>query len=339
MEKLKKPWYEFPQQKEFVLRSSREAPRSFLYNLWIPKLLLGKAAIGFLSIYLKEQLTEEERKVLIIVDANLETLGTRVERSLSARGFNCKIWNGVLPEVPLETINNAVKICEEFNPRVLIAVGGGSTLDTAKLVFLMYEQPNIDYYNLIPINALGLRKKIKHLIAIPTTSGTGAEATFASMIMDTTQKPPKKVYISTMEILPDIAILSTEFVENMPSKLTAWTGIDAIVHAMSAYFSSCHNTLSDLISLDAIRLILKYLPRAYKRGRDTEAREKMQIAAFLSGVAICNSGVAMEHSLGHSLGSVFEMHPMYFNSYLKIRIDISPSPSYLESTQRINQRR
>ncbi|MHA1150463.1 MAG: iron-containing alcohol dehydrogenase [Promethearchaeota archaeon] len=303
-----RPWYELPKNKEFVMRTSREAPRAFLWNLWTPKVMVGKAAIGFVSYYLLEMFPEEERKVLIISDPFLEKSAIRVQKSLNSRGFKTKIWTGVEPEVPFYTVKEGVKVCEEFQPRIMFAVGGGSALDTAKMVLLLYEQPDVDFYSLIPLNFLGLRKKIKILIAIPTTSGTGSEATFGSMVKDTNQTPPKKVNISIMELMPDIAILSTEFVEKMPPKLTAGTGIDALVHAFSAYICSCHNILTDLFTLDAIRLIIKYLPRAYKRGKDLEAREQMQIAAFLSGLGISNAGVSLEHSLGHSFGSVFPLH-------------------------------
>jgi alcohol dehydrogenase class IV len=308
MEKSRKSWYETDYYKDFVKRTSREAPRSFLWNLWTPRVMVGKASVGFLSTFLVEQFEEDERRVLIIVDPYLEKSGIRVQKSLNARGFECKIWKGVQPEVPFETIKDAVRICNDFKPKILFAVGGGSTLDTAKLTFLFYEKPDIDYYNLIPITPLGLRKKIKFLIAIPTTSGTGSEATFGSVVIDTTLTPPKKIGIASMELLPDVVVLSTEFVEKMPPKLTAGTGADALAHAISAYLSSCHNTISDLLSLDAIRLILEFLPRAYKRGNDLEARERMQIAAFIAGLSIGNSGVTIDHSLGHSLGSLFPVH-------------------------------
>ncbi|MHA1272575.1 MAG: iron-containing alcohol dehydrogenase [Promethearchaeota archaeon] len=304
-----RPWYELPQNKEFIMRTSREAPRAFLWNLWAPKVMVGKAAIGFSALYILQMLKDEPKKrALIITDPFLEKYAIRVQKSLKARGIECEIWKGVEPEAPIDSIKKGVKVCEHFKPQVLFAVGGGSVLDTAKMVLLLYENPDIDLYNLIPLNFIGLRNKIKIFIAIPTTSGTGSEATFGSVIKDTSQEPPKKINISIMELIPDIAILSTEFVEKLPQKLTAGTGIDALVHAISAYLCNCHNTLTDLFTLDAIRLILKYLPRTYKRGADLEAREKMQIAAFLSGVCISNSGISMDHSLAHSFGSLFPVH-------------------------------
>jgi len=339
LKKSKKSWYELPHNKEFVMRSSREAPRAFLWNLWTPKVMVGKAAVGFLSIFLLEQFKEEERRVLIIVDPYLEKSGIRVQRSFKSRGFECKIWTKILPEVPLETIQEGIKVCEEFDPKILIVVGGGSAIDTAKMVFLLYERPDIDIYNLIPIDALGIRKKIKCFIAIPTTSGTGSEATFGSMVKDMTQTPPKKINISSMEIVPDIAILSAEFVKNMPPRLTAGTGIDALTHAMGGYLSACHNTLSDILSLDSIQLILGYLQRAYKRGNDLEARERMQVAAFLGGLCISNAGVSLEHSLGHSLGNVYPIHHGIavgiFNSYA-IQYTAKVSDRYLDFAKFFN---
>jgi len=304
----RRSWYESDYYKDFVKRTSREAPRSFLWNLWTPKVMVGKASVGFLSNYLLEQVEEDERRVLIIVDPYLEKSGIRVQGSLESRGFECKIWTGVQPEVPFETIQDGVRVCNEFKPKILFAIGGGSTLDTAKLVFLFYEKPDIDYYNIIPITPLGLRKKIKSLIAIPTTSGTGSEATFGAVVIDSTQTPPKKIGIAAMELIPDVVVLATEFVEKMPPKLTAGTGADALAHAISGYLCSCHNTISDLLSLDAISLILEFLPRAYKRGNDIEARERMQIAAFLAGLSISNSGVTIDHSLGHAFGGLFSVH-------------------------------
>ena len=137
---------------------------------------------------------------------------------------------------------------------------------------------------------------------------SGSEATFGAVVIDSTQTPPKKIGIAAMELIPDVVVLSTEFVEKMPPKLTAGTGADALAHAISAYLCSCHNTISDLLSLAAIKMILEFLPRAYKRGNDLEAREKMQIAAFIAGLSISNSGVTIDHSLGHSFGGSFLVH-------------------------------
>ena len=149
--------------KDFVKKSSREAIRNFQWSLWTPKVMMGKASVGFLATSLKEQVGEDEKRVLIVVDPYLEKSAIRVQRSLDARGFECKIWKGVKPEVPFETIQEGVQVCIEFKPKILFAVGGGSTLDTAKLVFLFYEKPDIDYYNLIPLTPLGLTLVIHKL--------------------------------------------------------------------------------------------------------------------------------------------------------------------------------
>ncbi len=322
--------------KERIIRATREAPRSYISNFWVPKVFMGKANLDMLSIYLFKQFKEEERNVLIIVDSNLEKYAIRVSEYLNKRGFKCQIWKGVVPEVPFDTVKQGLNICNELNPQVLIAIGGGSAIDTAKLIFLLHEQPDINLYNIMPQFFFGLRKKIKTFIAIPTTSGTGSEATYSLMFKDTSKTPPKKINITSIEILPDVVILSYEFVKNLPPYLTAGTGIDALVHAISAYLSPCYNTLSDYTSLEALRLVLKFLLRAYKRGNDTEAREKMQMAAFLAGLAMITSGVALEHSMGHSLGNLYPIHHGVavgiFTSYI-IQFFAQNSSRYIDIAQ------
>jgi alcohol dehydrogenase class IV len=303
----KKSWYQT--NTDMVLKTTREAFRGFIANFWVPKLMVGKASITFLARYLIGQFPKEsDRKTLIMVDKNLEKHANRIAASLGRRGFECQIWNGVEPEVPLYAVKTALKVCNSFKPQILIAIGGGSAIDTAKMVFLMYEKPDLDFYSMLPFDSLGLRMKIKQFIAIPTTSGTGSEATYGSMIKDTSQNPPRKIHVTNLELLPDIAIHSFEFVKDMPAPLTAGTGVDALVHAISSMLCSCHNTLGDTVCLEAIRLILKFLPRAYRHSNDLEARTQMQYAAYLAGLAVTNIGISLDHSLGHALGDLFEVH-------------------------------
>ena len=119
----KKSWYESDYYKDFVKRTSREAPRNFLWNLWTPRVMLGKASVGFLSTFLLEQVGKES-KVLLIVDPYLEKSGIRVQKSLSARGFECKIWKGVQPEVPFDTIHEGVEVCNQFKPNIILQSKG-----------------------------------------------------------------------------------------------------------------------------------------------------------------------------------------------------------------------
>ena len=243
------------------------------------------------------------------MDKELRQIGERTGNRLSEmKGFEFKIFDNVLSDAPKNNLMDGVKICEEFQPKAIIAIGGGSTMDTAKGIFLLYEKPQVNLNNLIIPSYLGLRKKIDLLIAIPTTSGTGSEATTTSVITDTDRIPPKKTAVTLYELCPDIAVLHYDFVKTMPPELTAGTGMDALSHALGAYMLTMSNVYTDMHNLKAIELILEYLPRAVKRGDDMEAREKMLLAAYIAGVGFSNVVTSFDHGLGHSFGAIFHVH-------------------------------
>jgi len=252
---------------------------------------------------------QEDKRLLIVVDKELRQIGERTGNRLSEmKGFKFKIFDNVLSDAPKNTLMEGVKICEEFQPKAIVAIGGGSTMDTAKGIFLLYEKPQINLNNLIIPSYLGLRKKIDLLIAIPTTSGTGSEATTTSVITDTDRNPPKKTTVTLYELCPDIAVLHYDYVKTMSPNLTAGTGMDALSHAMGAYMLTMSNIYTDMHNLKAIELILEYLPRAVKRGNDMEAREKMLLAAYIAGVGFSNVVTSFDHGLGHSFGAIFHVH-------------------------------
>ncbi|MEJ2294101.1 MAG: iron-containing alcohol dehydrogenase, partial [Candidatus Lokiarchaeota archaeon] len=234
-----------------------------------------------------------------------EDVGTRLAEM---KGFQIQIFDNVLPDAPKYTLIEGVKMCEDFQPKAIIAVGGGSTMDTAKGVFLLYEKPQVNLNNLMIPSYLGLRKKMNLLIAIPTTSGTGSEATTTTVITDTDRTPPKKTAVTLYELCPDIAVLHYDFVKSMPHDLTAGTGMDALSHALGAYMLTMSNIYTDMHNLKAIELILEYLPRAVKRANDMEAREKMLLAAYIAGVGFSNMVTNFDHGLGHSFGALFHIH-------------------------------
>jgi alcohol dehydrogenase class IV len=183
-------------------------------------------------------------------------------------------------------------------------------MDAAKSILLKYEKPDANFFILLPIgDPLGLRKKIRYLVAIPTTSGTGSEVTGTSVLTDTNRTPHKKLIVNNAELVPDIAILDTDFVEDMPPFLTLGSGLDAFAHAFGAYVSNWGNPLADAINIAAIKEVMKYLPRAYKYGKDDlEARAHMQQAALVAGLGFGNTVAGVEHALGHSFGKVFNVH-------------------------------
>jgi hypothetical protein len=195
---------------------------------------------------------------------------------------------------------------KQSEPDVIVAVGGGSVIDSAKAAWILYERPDItDLATVSPMRPLGLRKKAV-FVAIPTTSGTGSDCTAVSVVTDT--KAKRKIPIVGADLLPDFSILVPDFVSSMPPKLTAGTGLDALAHSMDCVMSPMTNDFTDAMALRAIQLIFKYLPRAYHDGADHEARLRMHIAASMAGIAFGNGGVALTHSLGHSLGKLFAIH-------------------------------
>ncbi|MFW9988481.1 MAG: iron-containing alcohol dehydrogenase [Candidatus Odinarchaeota archaeon] len=274
-----------------------------------PNIIFGMTALPRLITQLDTSLEEGERRVLIITDDFTEKYGNHISNMLSRINIEAKIWAGVKPEGPTHTLDEAAKICEEFKPRVFLAIGGGSVLDTTKGLMVRYEKPEMDLFSISPLAPLGIRKKLKYYIAVPTTSGTGSEATLASMLTDTRFDPPKKFTVSHAELIPDYSFLITDFVKDMPPFLTMATGLDALAHAVGSYVSTIGTPFADAMNTYAIREILKYLPRAYKYGaKDIEARSHMQIAASMGGLGFIHSRVGIDHALGHSMGKVLNVH-------------------------------
>ncbi|MFX1467976.1 MAG: iron-containing alcohol dehydrogenase [Promethearchaeota archaeon] len=274
-----------------------------------PNIIFGMTALSRLITFLNANLEEGDRRVLIITDDFTEKYGNQINNMLSKISIEARVWAGVKPEGPIDSLDEAVKICEDFKPKVFLAIGGGSALDTTKGLMIKYEKPEINLFTVSPLEPLGLRKKLKYFIAIPTTSGTGSEATLASMLTDMRFDPPKKFTVSHPELIPDYSILVTDFVKDMPTFLTMATGLDALAHAVGSYVSTIGTPFSDAMNVYAVKEILKYLPRAYKYGaKDTEARSHMQIAASMAGLGFIHSRVGIDHALGHSLGKVLNVH-------------------------------
>jgi len=253
-------------------------------------------------------LAEDERRILLVVDKDLRKFGEITAEMFKGKTIDCRIFDNVLPDVPRETVVEACEVCKEYEPRAIVAIGGGSAIDTAKLIMLYYEAPVININNMIAPSYVGLRKKLRTFAAIPTTSGTGAETTFIAVITDTDREPPKKTEVVLYEFCPDIAVLYPEFVKTMPPYLTMGTGMDALAHSMGSYVLTMSTDFTDMNNLKAIEMIIDYLPRAVKRGNDMEAREKMQLGSFIAGIGFGNISGGIEHSMGHSFGTLFHVH-------------------------------
>jgi alcohol dehydrogenase class IV len=248
-----------------------------------------------------------KKRAFIVTDEFGNKFAAKAARFLQSGGFTVEIWPRCLPEAPMEVVAECAKAMKAYEPDLIMAVGGGSVMDTAKAAWLLYERPDITELGMIsPLDKLNLRKKAL-LAAVPTTSGTGSECTGVSVIHDNAAS--RKIPITHDELFPDFAILDPQFTISMPPKLTAGTGLDVLAHAMDSVTTPASNEFTEPLALKAIEMVFQWLPRAYQNGQDKEARHRMLIAASIAGIAFGNNGGAhLTHSLGHSLGSVFNMH-------------------------------
>ena len=217
----------------------------------------------------------EGEKVFIVTDGVLRNLGIvdKVKEQLRDR-IQVKVFDEVEPEPSKQTIERGAKALSEFGPDWIIGLGGGSCMDAAKAMWVLYERPDLTIEKIDPIKKLGLRKKAR-LINIPTTSGTGADVTWAIVITD--KEMGAKLELASREVVADISILDPSLVSELPSRLTTDTGMDVLVHAIEAYTAQWKNDFSDAFALRAIQFVFSYLQRAFRNGRnDPEAREKMR---------------------------------------------------------------
>lgn len=261
-----------------------------------PQIVFGEGALGHLE-------TLGAARAAIITDATLNRLGlaARVQAALPP-GLPVQVFDAVESDPSLDTIRAGAAFLTAFAPDWIIAVGGGSVLDAAKGMWILYECPEVDPASINPIEQYGLRRKAR-FAAVPTTAGTGSEATWAIVLTDPTER--RKLGLGSREAVADLAVLDPELTLGLPPRLTAETGLDALTHAFEGYTSTFHNDFSDGLCLQAARLVFTYLPRAVADGSDLEARARMQNAATIAGLGFGNSMAALAHGLGHALGGVF----------------------------------
>jgi len=331
-----KYWFNNPALKAILPLAASSAVRGLSSSFNTPKIFMGPNAlpkgkgIGSSPIDFIGAKCSKKR-AFIITDDFAKRFSFRVIKALENSGFVTQVWSNALPEAPLSNVKEASEIMNQFNPDLIVALGGGSIIDGAKGAWIFYERPDITNLRLLgPFESLGLRKKAI-FVAIPTTSGTGSECTSMAVFHDTEDN--RKIPIGNADLLPDFAILVPEFTMTMPPKLTVGTGLDVLSHAMDAIMSPTASEISDSICLSAIKMVFKFLPRAYHNGKDREARFRMLVASSLAGIGIQTSGAALTHSFGHSLGSLFHIHhglavgifiPFVFQFYQKV------SDKYLE---------
>lgn len=264
-----------------------------------PDIYYGEDALSQLA-------TLQGERAFIVTDENMLKLGMvdRVRGPLEEGGMQVMVFAEVEPDPSTDTVSAAAGRAREFQPDWIVGLGGGSAMDTAKMVRVLAERTDLAPVDVNPIEPMGLTGAVK-LCTIPTTSGTGAEVGWACVITD--RAANRKLVLGSNEAFPDIAIIDPAMAAGMPPWLTADTGMDALVHAIEIYTGDWHNDFVDGAALQAIRLVFEYLPRAYRDGQDMEAREKMHNAATLAGFGLANANAGLAHALAHSLGGVF--HP------------------------------
>jgi alcohol dehydrogenase class IV len=265
-----------------------------------PEIVFGEGALDHLAEL-------QGHKALIVTDQNIARLGfvEMVQARLAEAGIESTVFAEVEPEPSLQTVQRAAQEALIYGPDWIVGLGGGSCMDAAKATWFLYERPDLDLGRLTPFETLGLRAKAR-IVAIPTTSGTGSEATIAAVLTD--REEGRKVALASGELVPDIAIVDPIFVMGLPPRITADTGMDVLTHAVEGYTSHWHNDFSDGLCLKAIQLVFEYLPRACGSGaNDPEVREKMHNAAAIAGLGFGNSMCALAHAMGHALGAAFHV--------------------------------
>ena len=275
------------------------------------------------KIYFKRGATDLALRVLkgkkrafIVTDRFLFNSGAvyNITNVLDEMDIDYQIFFDVKPDPTLSTINDALSILRPYEPDLIIALGGGSPMDAAKIMWLMYEQPDTVFED-ISMRFMDIRKRICQIpdlgkkatmVCIPTTSGTGSEVTPFAIITD--DKTHVKYAIADYALTPNMAIIDPNFVDGMPKGLTAASGIDALVHAVEAYVSVMATNFTNSNALEATKQVFKYLARSYNEGaNDPIAREKMHYAATIAGMAFANSFLGLCHSMAHKLGAAFNV--------------------------------
>ena len=267
---------------------------------------------GCLPFAIRELKDLNKKKAFIVTDKVLYQLGyvDKVTKVLDEIGIAYKIFTDVEPDPTLATAVRGTEQLKSFEPDTIIAVGGGSAMDAAKIMWVMYEHPEIAFEDLA-MRFMDIRKRVftfpkmgekAMMISVATSAGTGSEVTPFAVITD--EKTGQKYPLADYALTPNMAIVDAELMMGMPRGLTAASGIDALTHAIEAYVSIMASEFTNGLALEAIDLIFKYLPAAYYEGPvNKEAREKMAHASCVAGMAFANAFLGICHSLAHKLGA------------------------------------
>ena len=245
-----------------------------------------------------------KKAILVVGGGSMKRQGflDRAVEYLKEAGMEVQLFEGVEPDPSVETVMKGAEAMRAFEPDWIVAMGGGSPIDAAKAMWAFYEYPDTTFEELCtPFNFPELRQKAK-FCAIPSTSGTATEVTAFSVI--TNYQTGVKYPLADFNITPDVAIVDPDLVAGLPVKQVAYTGMDALTHAIEAYVSTLNGPFTDPLALQAIEMVLDYLPASYNCNMD--AREQMHYAQCLAGMAFSNALLGIVHSMAHALGAVYD---------------------------------
>ncbi len=294
---------------------------------------------GCLPVALEELRDMGKKKAFIVTDKVLFDMGytNKVTEVLERNGIQFKIFSDVEPDPTLRCAKAGAKEMLDFNPDAIIALGGGSAMDAAKIMWVMYEHPEVNFHDLA-MTFMDIRKRIYKfptmgnkamMVSIATSAGTGSEVTPFAVITDETTGV--KYPLADYELTPDMAIVDAELMMTSPKGLTACAGIDVLVHSIEAYVSIMASEYTNGLALEAIRLVFKYLPDAYNEGTtNVKAREKMAHASCMAGMAFSNAFLGITHSMAHKLGAFHHLPHGMANALLMnevIRFNATDAPT------------
>lgn len=293
---------------------------------------------GCLPVALRELREEYQvNRVFVVTDSFLFQSGSinAVTDRLHDMGISYKVYSDVEPDPSLSSVRAGAKSMEKFSPDAIIAFGGGSAMDAAKIMWTLYEHPDTDFMNMA-MRFSDIRKRIYRFpkmgeksifMAIPTSSGTGSEVTPFAVITD--EESGIKYPLADYALMPTMAVVDTDMMMSQPKSLTAASGIDALTHALEAYASVMASDYTDGMALLAIKNIFEYLPICYEDGSNVVAREKMANAATMAGIAFANAFLGLCHSMAHKLGAFHHLPHGVANALLiteVMKFNISKAP-------------
>ncbi len=255
---------------------------------------------------LKKLASLKGRKAAVVTGGNSMKKSGFLDKSvehLRSAGMEVIVIEGVEPNPSVETVKRGAAVMADFNPDWIVAVGGGSAIDAAKVMWCFYEHPHLSFQDIIEPGSMPPLRNKARFAAVPSTSGTASEITAFSVITDTAKHI--KYPIVAADMVPDVAILDPEVPACMPAAVTANTGMDVMAHAVEALASTAATSFTDPYAVEAIRLVRENIVRAYRNGSDLEARYNMHNASALAGMAFTNASLGLVHSLAHKIGGEF----------------------------------